>query len=152
MSSPGSVALRIELPRWLAADILAAATWAALAIGLDRIAPRAGLPPGGASLTLAAIGLMVIVLPACRRRPVRALRLTGPERLELEMSDGRLIEAGMNRGDRVLGGSVVLDGRRACLDNPDSRRCWLTPLDASQADLSAVSRALHLRVSGPPDA
>jgi hypothetical protein len=149
MSSPGSAILRIELPRWLAADALDAAVWIALAAALERVAGQAPLVPGVATLAVAAIGVTATVRQVRRRRKARALWL-GADRLGLEDMDGRGTPLGRGRGTRVAAGTVFLAGQ---IGTGSHRwRCWLTSFDVRKGTLRGIARTLYLRAGRPPEA
>ena len=149
MSSPGSAILRIELPRWLAADALDALVWVALAAALERVSGQAALVPGAATMTVAAIGLTATLRRVRRRRKARALWLDAG-RLGLEAMDGRRTPLGMSRSTRVTAGAVFLEGR---IETGCHRwRCWLTSFDVPRGFLRGIARALYVRAGRPPEA
>jgi hypothetical protein len=142
--------LHIDLPRWLAADVLGAATWIALAAGSERAALVHGYPPGAGALAVAAISLVALPGPIRRRRRFRAIHVSGPDRIEVECRDGSMRVASVGAGTRVLGGGLLLDWRRSRACTAGRLACWLTPLDVSRTALRGLSRALQLRAGGPP--
>jgi hypothetical protein len=146
MSSPGSVILRIELPRLTVADQLAAAVWLALGIAVMRLAtpgsPGTALALGAA---LASMGFVSTVLGAFLHG-VASIGLTGTGTLLIEYRDGFAATATAGGRSRLLGSSMFLAWQPRARLRGHRTSLWLTPLDVPAASLRRLAVALRCTI------
>jgi len=142
MSSPGSVALTVELPARLVAERAALGLIAACAAAIEAVAGRYPDASPGLGLALGALLAAWHAHRVRRRSEVKAVALDGKGDWRLALADGRTVPAVLTMGSRVLGHSVVLRWRA----EGRTFGAWLTGLDVPAARLHELR--LRLLASG----
>ncbi|MCI0434329.1 MAG: hypothetical protein L0271_11935 [Gemmatimonadetes bacterium] len=140
--------MSLELPRFGLSDCVAAAMCVICAVVTEAVLGRHPTAPGGFGLLAGAV--LAAWLYAATLRPARALRRLvwlPDESWRLEYRDGRVTDAHLGAGTRILGRSLVLQWRTA----ERSLVHWLTPWDVDDGQLRAITVRLacaaSLRVS-----
>ena len=146
MSSPGSVILRIDLPRLPIADQLAAAVWLALGIAVMRLS-IAGSPETALALgaVVASFGFATTVLAAFRHG-VASIGLTGSGSLLIEYRDGLAATATAGPHSRLFGRSLFLTWQTPVRLQGHRTSLWLTPVDVPAEALRRLAVALRCSI------
>ena len=98
--------MSLELPRRLLADRLSVLLILGCGVALEAALWRHPGLPGGAGIVAA--GLALGLAPAAYATGSAPGPCGGPDGWRLQLADGRRIDAGLGRGTRLLGPSVVL--------------------------------------------
>jgi hypothetical protein len=139
MSSPGSVALTLDLPRRLLSDWIAIGLCLASGPFLETASDRypgvpAGVGLGAGALLLASLWASRVGRPAL----CRAI-LAESGAWQLDLADGRQVPATLLPGSRSLGPTLLLRWRTG--ERTVSR--WLTGFDVPVADLRRITARLR---------
>ena len=135
MSSPGSGALRVEIPSRSVAERVTVGLLLASGSAIEVVA--ALYPDGPIGLGLA-VGLLLAAWHWHRRRKAPSPTFATLDRQgawQLGLADGRVVAAVLRPGSRILGRTLVLRWRAGKL----VRSAWLTAWDVPPAQLRELT-------------
>lgn len=146
MSSPGSVALILDLPAELLADRVTVGLCFACAICVEWVAARYPGAPFGAGLMLGGLTLAWNRARLGRRPALRRATVSHDDWWQLEFADGCRAPARLLGESRILGPTLVLRwdvGGRVS-------GAWLTGLDVATPRLREIALRIRTARRGHP--
>lgn len=141
MWSPGSVAVRIDLPAWLVTDLLGCGVWLALAVALERVAaPAFGVAPGLMFAGAIAGGAVASLAAVDRRRRPMAVSLDERRIAAIAPAGGRRETVTAIKGSRVMGRTVLFCARTT---SGGRVRLWIMPYDVPPGSVRRLALGLR---------